>query len=180
MRVIDNPVDFRNNVVSAIKDIINKKAEEINGLEVKPHRIENIERSIFNYAIKEATKRDTICRWDNPFFVLVYTSRLKTILYNLKTTDMVERINDNQLKSYEVGTLNHQEMDMERWKTMIEQKRKRDKSKTQLSVNVDDGAFKCMKCGSEKTTYYQLQTRSADEPMTTFVQCTQCSARWRC
>ena len=180
MRVIDKPIDFRNNVVSVIKDIVNKKAQETNGTEVKPHRIENIERSIFNYAIKEAKERDTICRWDNPFFVLIYTSRLKTILYNLKTTDIIERINDNQLKSYEVGTLNHQEMDTERWKTMIEQKRKRDKSKTQLSVNVDDGAFKCMKCGSEKTTYYQLQTRSADEPMTTFVQCTQCSARWRC
>jgi len=176
MRVVDSPVSFRNKVVSVIEDTIKQKTD----VTVKPHRIENIERSIYNYTIKEANERDTICRWDNPFFVLIYTSRLKTILYNLKTTDLIERINNKELKSYEVGTLNHQEMDTSRWKVMLEQKRKRDKSKTQLSVNVDDGAFKCMKCGSEKTTYYQLQTRSADEPMTTFVQCTQCSARWRC
>lgn len=180
MRVIETPSVFRNNIMSAIEDIIKQKTQQLGYSDFKSHRIENIEKSIFNYAIKEANERDTICRWDNPFFVLIYTSRVKTILYNLKNTDIITRINNKELKSYEVGTLNHQEMDTERWKQMLEQKRKRDKSKTQLSVNVDDGAFKCMKCGSEKTTYYQLQTRSADEPMTTFVQCTQCSARWRC
>jgi DNA-directed RNA polymerase subunit M/transcription elongation factor TFIIS len=42
------------------------------------------------------------------------------------------------------------------------------------------GAFKCSKCKSEKTTYYQMQTRSADEPMTTFVTCHNCSKRWKC
>ena len=29
-------------------------------------------------------------------------------------------------------------------------------------------------------SYYQLQTRSADEPMTTFVTCINCGARWKC
>merc|ERR1712194_422590 len=33
------------------------------------------------------------------------------------------------------------------------------------------GLFTCGKCKSTRTTYYQLQTRSSDEPMTTFVQC---------
>jgi transcription elongation factor S-II len=39
--------------------------------------------------------------------------------------------------------------------------------------------FRCGKCGQRKTTYFQLQTRSADEPMTTFVQCVNCNARWK-
>jgi transcription elongation factor S-II len=64
------------------------------------------------------------------------------------------------------------------------------------------GLFKCSKCKSVKTTYYQMQTRSADEPMvsttsalfilllfrlltalssqTTYVTCTNCSHRWKC
>ena len=39
--------------------------------------------------------------------------------------------------------------------------------------------FKCGKCGQRKCTYYQMQTRSADEPMTTFVTCTVCNNRWK-
>lgn len=31
--------------------------------------------------------------------------------------------------------------------------------------------FQCGKCKERKTSYYQMQTRSADEPMTTFVIC---------
>ena len=40
-------------------------------------------------------------------------------------------------------------------------------------------AFKCGKCKQRKCTYYQLQTRSADEPMTTFVTCVNCDNRWK-
>jgi len=39
--------------------------------------------------------------------------------------------------------------------------------------------FKCENCGSRKTTFYQKQTRSADEPMTTFVTCVECGKKWR-
>ncbi|KAJ6798635.1 transcription elongation factor TFIIS [Iris pallida] len=39
--------------------------------------------------------------------------------------------------------------------------------------------FKCGRCGQRKTTYYQLQTRSADEPMTTFVTCVNCNNHWK-
>ncbi|PWZ21523.1 Transcription elongation factor TFIIS [Zea mays] len=39
--------------------------------------------------------------------------------------------------------------------------------------------FKCARCGQRKTTYYQLQTRSADEPMTTFVTCVNCNNHWK-
>ena len=42
------------------------------------------------------------------------------------------------------------------------------------------GMFTCGKCGSSKTTYYQLQTRKSGEPMTTFVSCLVCGKRFRC
>ena len=37
--------------------------------------------------------------------------------------------------------------------------------------------FKCGKCGKKNCTYNQIQTRSADEPMTTFVLCNECGNR---
>jgi len=39
--------------------------------------------------------------------------------------------------------------------------------------------FTCHKCGKNQTTYFQLQTRSADEPMTTFVTCCSCGNHWK-
>jgi len=39
--------------------------------------------------------------------------------------------------------------------------------------------FNCFKCGKNETTYFQLQTRSADEPMTTFVTCVACGNHWK-
>ena len=41
------------------------------------------------------------------------------------------------------------------------------------------GAKKCRKCGSRSTSYYEVQTRSADEPMTQFITCLDCNNRWK-
>jgi len=40
-------------------------------------------------------------------------------------------------------------------------------------------AFQCGRCKQWKTRYRQAQTRSADEPMTTFVTCVNCGHRWK-
>lgn len=41
------------------------------------------------------------------------------------------------------------------------------------------GQFPCGKCRSDNTTYFQMQTRSSDEPMTTYVNCLNCGKRWK-
>jgi transcription elongation factor S-II len=40
--------------------------------------------------------------------------------------------------------------------------------------------FQCGKCKERNASYYQMQTRSADEPMTTFVTCLKCGNKWKC
>lgn len=52
-------------------------------------------------------------------------------------------------------------------------------SKTPKNVQVETGLFRCKRCKQNKCTYYEMQTRSADEPMTVFVTCTVCDNRWR-
>ncbi|XP_047196892.1 transcription elongation factor A protein 3 isoform X7 [Hippoglossus stenolepis] len=39
--------------------------------------------------------------------------------------------------------------------------------------------LQCSKCRKKNCTYNQVQTRSADEPMTTFVLCNECGNRWK-
>lgn len=39
--------------------------------------------------------------------------------------------------------------------------------------------YECRKCKQSKCYVYQAQTRSADEPMTTFVTCQVCANHWK-
>lgn len=41
------------------------------------------------------------------------------------------------------------------------------------------GSFTCGKCQSEETIATEMQTRSADEPMTVFVTCVMCDNHWK-
>jgi len=47
------------------------------------------------------------------------------------------------------------------------------------NIQREEGQFPCGKCKSRKTTYFQMQTRSSDEPMTTYVTCNNCGNRWK-
>ena len=49
-----------------------------------------------------------------------------------------------------------------------------------LGIKQIASLFTCGKCKSTKTTSYQVQTRSADEPMTVFVTCMDCGNKWKC
>ena len=75
--------------------------------------------------------------------------------------------------------MTHQEMDPSRWQLLIEKKMKRDSSKFDKKVQASTDMFTCRKCKSKKCTYYELQTRSADEPATIFVTCLDCGKNWR-
>ncbi|KAJ9446336.1 Transcription elongation factor TFIIS [Diplonema papillatum] len=55
----------------------------------------------------------------------------------------------------------------------------RDAMRTDISKPAVTDQFTCGRCGQNKTTYFQMQTRSADEPMTTFVTCVSCSNAWK-
>ncbi|PLB36603.1 DNA-directed RNA polymerase III core subunit RPC11 [Aspergillus candidus] len=48
-------------------------------------------------------------------------------------------------------------------------------------ANADSMATQCPSenCNGDRAYFFQLQIRSADEPMTTFLKCTTCGARWR-
>jgi DNA-directed RNA polymerase III subunit RPC11 len=45
--------------------------------------------------------------------------------------------------------------------------------------NVDTTDEKCPKCEHTRAFFMQLQTRSADEPMTTFYKCCNCGIIWK-
>ena len=90
------------------------------------------------------------------------------------------KIKNNEMKAQDLPFMSHQEMRPDKWKDLIEAKKIRDKNMYEPNIEASTDNFTCRKCKSKKCTYYQLQTRSADEPMTTFVTCIDCGNRWKC
>ena len=59
-RKIENPDKFRSNIRDKLNII----------LENEKHCL-NLEKGIYNYALKEATNRKVLKKWDNPYFVQI-------------------------------------------------------------------------------------------------------------
>ena len=110
----------------------------------------------------------------------LYYDRLWSIYSNLKNPDLIELVNNETIKAHTIAFMTHQEMLPEKWKELIDAKIKRDKHKFENNIEAATDTFTCRKCKKNQCTYYQMQTRSADEPMTTFVQCISCGNRWKC
>jgi len=140
----------------------------------------NIEKGIFNWAIQHASKNNIVKKWSNTFFVTLYIDRLRSVYINLKKPDVASAVLSANIKSQEIAFMTHQEICPEKWKKLIDDKKIRDKQKYEPNIEASTDNFTCNKCKSKKCTYYQLQTRSADEPMTTFVTCLECGKRWKC
>ena len=168
MNKITNPTQFRFNIRQQFKIF-----------ELDDDTSTNLEIGIFNYAIKESTKNKIIKKWENPLFVQIYKDRLYSIYTNLKKDELVKRIQTKELTPQIIAFMTHQEMDPSRWHLLIEKKMKRDSSKFDKKVQASTDMFTCRKCKSKKCTYYELQTRSADEPATIFVTCLDCGKNWR-
>jgi transcription elongation factor S-II len=54
------------------------------------------------------------------------------------------------------------------------------KVRSAKDLSAETEMFQCGRCKQRKCKYYQMQTRSADEPMTTYVTCVYCGNRWKC
>lgn len=139
----------------------------------------NLEKGIYNYTITVCDKKNLVKKWNNQEFVIIYIQKLKTILYNLNNKTILDNLLNKEFKAHELAFMSHQELRPDIWNKLIELKKIRDENRfcPKLEASTDD--FKCHKCKSKKCSYYQLQTRSADEPMTTFVTCLECSNRWK-
>jgi transcription elongation factor S-II len=169
MRKIENPEAFRNNIRIKLQEMLDSEKKAI-----------NLEKGIYNYAVKEATNRKVVKKWDNPYYTQIYLDRLRSIYINLENIVLLNHVKDGSITVKTLAFMTHQEMQPEKWEPLIQAKIKKDKSKYDTQQEAMTDTFKCRKCHSNKCSYYQMQTRSADEPMTTFVTCLECANRWKC
>ena len=176
-RTITNHTEFRSNVCAKFKALLNCTDENSDIYKVSL----NLEKATFNYAIKECRNRKIICKWDNPSFVQIYIDHLRSIYINLQNPHIYDAVKSLTLTPKDFVFMTHQEMNPERWESLIKAKMIRDENKFNAKIEASTDMFTCPKstCKSKRCTYYQMQTRSADEPMTIFITCLDCGKNFK-
>jgi transcription elongation factor S-II len=172
-------------------DVCTMSIEEIQGFfKIKVMDVskipEIIEKSIYNTTIREAKQKCIERTWESPQFKNVYRYKFLKIISNIKINKNNEFVL-NQIKKgvFEPAELVHmkpQELYPELWKPIFLKRLKKEENTERLLKEQNQQGtdmFKCGKCKKRNCTYYQMQTRSADEPMTTFVTCLSCMNRWK-
>ena len=128
----------------------------------------NIERGIFNYAINcYTTNYNSYIKTWNEQFKTLYIAR-SAIIYNnlnpnskLQNIELLPRLLSKEFNEFEMCLFKADKMFPERWNELVEICKKSEPKYADKPQVIDDGVFKCGKCKSYKTSYYQLQTRSA-------------------
>jgi DNA-directed RNA polymerase subunit M/transcription elongation factor TFIIS len=140
----------------------------------------NMEKGIFNSTIEICKSNNFNLKWSDANFLKIYSKKARQILANISYTpnskDFKKQILTGKIAPQDVCKMTKEDMYPEFWQAV------KDLSVPELlknPVEKPDGMIKCRKCKSMKTEYYQLQTRSADEPMTTYVTCHNCEHRWK-
>jgi transcription elongation factor S-II len=140
-------------------------------------------QSVVDIAKKEGYEVD----WSNRTFWNMYRTRAISIYENLRGNDSYVQNNQDLLSKIKRGEITLKfvaemtpiDMCPSRWKESIEKIIETEKKLyfTQKSASIFMWCSSCKK--KTKCDYYQLQTRSADEPMTTFVNCLECGKKWK-
>ena len=160
--------EYRYQVVRDYNDII--KDIEIS---------KKIENSIFNYIIEY----HEINNIPNYLKLPCYMNKVNDILSNIdincedvNNKTLLCEIKNGNINIDNIATLKPHELHKQKWKKILDRRNLIEDKKENIATT---NRYKCKKCGQRKSIVYQLQTRGADEPMTTFVNCLICGSSFK-
>lgn len=141
-----------------------------------PDEFKNVENGIYAYSKQ-------FCGADHSQYSAVYIDKCKDILYNCgkqQTNEtirkLIDDVNDEEYNGYNLAYLRPEELNMESWKKILKRKQTtEDKMNDLPSITWEP----CENCGCTQYFFSQMQTRSADEPMTRYYDCKECKRRYK-
>ena len=114
--------------------------------------------------------------------------KIRSILFNLgdpKNPDLRRKVLAGEIAAERLVAMSNAEMASEEMQRRVRQMEEKALAKCQTGGSAEavesatTDQFRCGRCGQRKTVYRQMQTRSADEPMTTYVTCVNCNNHWK-
>lgn len=113
-----------------------------------------------------------------------YKAKIKSLFSNLKVKsnrELGRRVMSGEIAPADFVKMSQDELKSQEHKerdSKLEKENMLNAQVAQPEKSISD-ALTCGKCGQKKVSYSQAQTRSADEPMTTFCECLSCGNRWK-
>lgn len=168
-------VDLHSKLSSEIKriDIVMLFDDKINNI----RQSNRLEMGAFEYAMFTIFNNN----YDENLLSTVYLDKVYNILSNFDrdmptyNVHILEKIYNDELDCQEIAFMEAYEINPENWDSIIKKKKLKEIKKNNTAVT---NLYKCPNCEERKCTSYELQVRSADEPMTTFVDCLVCLHRF--
>lgn len=167
-------IEIRNKIVSKLNELLKN-----NNLSIQ------IEDAIIQFSKEKASQERIPRNWENELFRKIYLNKARSLYTNLDTTSYVKnpnfkkKIMEGKIKPNDIPNLTFQQVFPEHWKKLMDEKYKKEKMLYEEKQEAMTTQYKCSRCKSRKCTYYELQTRSADESMTIFITCINCGNRWK-
>lgn len=114
----------------------------------------------------------------------VYKEKIRSLYQNLKNKSnpwLRQKLLSGKVTPEKFVTMTHEEMKSREQRDQEKkiEKENLDKAMVAQEEKVVSDALECGKCHKKRVSYTQAQTRSADEPMTTFCECLECGNRWK-
>ena len=130
-----------------------------------------IEEAILQRCVDDAQRWFVDIDWDTSAFREMYRSRSIELYQSRELA--------NSMNPKEFAETTEVDRHPEIWSEIRKQVHEKDKARYSKSITASIMMY-CSGCKRKsKCDYYQMQTRSADEPMTTFVTCLECDKRWK-
>ncbi|XP_052475074.1 transcription elongation factor A protein 3 isoform X13 [Carassius gibelio] len=113
-----------------------------------------------------------------------YKNRVRSRISNLKdpkNPNLRKNVLAGAIELRRIATMTAEEMasdELKQLRNVLTQEAIREHQMAKTGGTTTD-LLQCGKCRKKNCTYNQVQTRSADEPMTTFVLCNECGNRWK-
>ena len=179
-----------NNILTDIKKLYTARVKVIKiytDIKIQKDLSRQIEKSIYNYTIDECIKKNIMPVWESPNFNLIYNDKARQLYTNLykntyvKNIALLNRIKANEIDPNKLAYYKPIELYPEIWKSIIDEREIRQKIIDENSSGYSTNKFQCPQKGCRvwNAKFVQVQTRSADEPMTIFLTCNECGKRWR-
>ncbi|EKM76347.1 hypothetical protein AGABI1DRAFT_45124 [Agaricus bisporus var. burnettii JB137-S8] len=121
---------------------------------------------------------------DNGGTTAAYKQKIRSLFVNLKDKNnpgFRENVISGDVPVEKLAKMTSEDMASEERKAADRKIKEENlfKSLSAAEQAAETDAFQCGRCKQRQCRYRQAQTRSADEPMTTFVTCTNCGNRWK-